>query len=101
MTEELQTQTPGKPWKNEGFYFTFEEADAVRRKLKSIWKDNEQHKGMQVKVKKSSDKFVVKTRLHPDNEVKEEKKVKKKSGKNSRRNRQNSSGGKYDPNATV
>ena len=103
-TEEIKPDIkPGKPWKNEGFYTSFEEADAVRQKLIRIWQDNIQHKGMQVKVKwsKSKNSFTVKTRLHPDHEIKKEEKVKKKSGKNSRRNRQNSSGGKYDPNAIV
>ena len=104
MTEEVIKSTlPGKSWKNEGYYSTFEQADAVRQKLVRIWKSNAEHKGMEVKVKwsKSKNSFIVKTRLHPDHEPKKQEKVKKKSGKNSRRNRQNSSGGKYDINAVV
>jgi hypothetical protein len=103
LEQEDTPMLPGKPWKNEGYYPTFEQADAVRQKLTRIWNANAQHKGMQVKVKwsKSKNSFVVKTRLHPDFEPKKEEKVKKKSGKNSRRNRQNSSGRKYDPNAVV
>ena len=51
-TEEIKPVTkPGKPWKNEGFYTSFEEADGVRQKLNRIWEGSEQHKGMQVKVK--------------------------------------------------
>ena len=103
MTEELQTQTPGKPWKNEGFYLTFEEADAVRLKLKSIWKDNEQHKGMQVKVKWSNarQKFMVKTRLHPDFELKKEAKETKNNGKGKRRNKKNTDRTKFDATASI
>ena len=61
-----------KPWKNESFHTTFEEADYIRSKLLRIWKLDEKYKGMQVKVKwmPSKLKFVVKTRLHPDFEPK-------------------------------
>ena len=86
LEQDNKQKIPGKTWKNEGFYSSFDEADALRQKLKSIWDKNPQHKGMQVKVKwsKSKNSFVVKTRLHPDHEPKKEEKVKKKSGKNSR-----------------
>ena len=75
-----------KPWKNESFHTTFEEADSIRNKLLRIWENNKKHEGMQVKVKFMSSKngFAVKTRLHPDFEPKKEK---KKSGKGKRRNK--------------
>jgi hypothetical protein len=76
-------QNFGKPWKNESFHATFDEADITRNKLLAIWSDNEAHKGMQVKVRRLSDRYVVKTRLHPDSEPKEE----KKHGKGKRRNK--------------
>ena len=80
-----------KPWKNESFHSSFEEADSIRSKLLRIWNDDPKHKGMQVKIKYTSSKnrFVVKTRLHPDFE--EKKKEKKKGGKNRKRNRKDSS----------
>ena len=65
-----------KPWKNESFHVSFEEADSIRSKLLRIWKLDKKHEGMQVKIKRraSSGKFVVKTRLHPDFEPKKPKK---------------------------
>ena len=81
MTDEKSKNNP--PWKNESFHATFQEADIVRHKLLDIWSNNEEHKGMQVKVKRLSQRFVVKTRLHPDFVVKE----KKKSGKKNRKSR--------------
>ena len=66
--EEIKPVHTGKLWKNDSFYQTFEEAELKRQKLLQVWKDNEEHKGMQVKVKRltSRNQFVVKTRLHPD-----------------------------------
>ena len=89
-----------KPWKNESFHTTFEEADSIRSKLLRIWESDPKHKGMQVKVKwlSSKNKFVVKTRLHPDFEVKKEE---KKSGKSRKRNKKNSGGGMFDPTASI
>ena len=83
-------QVINKPWKNKSFHETFEEADLIRNKLVSIWSKSKEHAGMQVKVKRLSDRYVVKTRLHPDFEVKEE----KKSGKGKRRNKKDSKKGK-------
>ena len=104
-TEEIKPDTkPGKPWKNEGFYTSFEEADGVRQKLNRIWEGSEQHKGMQVKVKWSNarQQFMVKTRLHPDFEpVKEVKKETTKNGKGKRRNKKNTDRTKFDPTASV
>ena len=94
---------PGKPWKNEGYYTSFEEADAIRQKLNRIWEGNDQHKGMQVKVKWSNarQQFVVKTRLHPDFEPKKElKKETTKNGKGKRRNKKNTDRTKFDPTAS-
>ena len=64
------------------------------------WKDNEKHEGMQVKIKRLSERYVVKTRLHPDFDVKPTKEGKK-NGKNRRRNKKNSNDGKFDPSATI
>mgnify|MGYP003655722863 CR=1 FL=1 len=90
-----------KPWKNESFHITFEEADSIRSKLLRTWKSDPKHEGMQVKIKfmPSKDKFVVKTRLHPDFEIK--KKEKKKSGKNRKRNKKDSGGGMFDSTASI
>ena len=88
--------TPNKPWKNESFHTTFEEADYIRSKLLRMWAADTKHEGMQVKVRwlPSKNKFVVKTRLHPDFEPKKEE---KKRGKSRKRNKKNSSGGMFDP----
>ena len=90
-----------KPWNNESMHNTFEEADSVRDKLLKAWKLDEKFKGMQVKIKYMPSKnwFAVKTRLHPDFEVKKEKG--KKNGKNSKRNKKNSSGGMFDPTSSI
>ncbi len=84
-----------KPWKNESFHTAFEEADSIRNKLLRIWKTDEKFEGMQLKVKwmSSKNKFVVKTRLHPDFEPKKEE---KKRGKSRKRNKKNSNGGMFD-----
>ena len=89
-----------KPWKNESFHSTFEEADSIRSKLLRIWDNNHKHEGMQVKVKwmQSKNKFVVKTRLHPDYEPKKEE---KKRGKSRKRNKKNSNGGMFDPTTSI
>ncbi len=89
-----------KPWKNESLHNTFEEANSIRNKLIKIWETDEKHKGMQVKIKhlSSKNKFVVKTRLHPDFETKKET---KKHGKNSKRNKKHSEGRKFDASAVV
>ena len=92
---------PNKPWKNESFHITFEEADSIRNKLLRIWESDKKHEGMQVKIKymPSKNKFVVKTRLHPDFEIK--KKEKKKSGKNRKRNKKNSDTRMFDASSSV
>jgi len=89
-----------KPWKNESFHTSFEEADSIRYKLLRIWESDKKHEGMQIKVRwlPSKNKFVVKTRLHPDFEVKKEE---KKSGKSRKRNKKNSGGGMFDPTASI
>ena len=56
----------GKPWKNEAFFKTFHEADTKRKNMLAAWNDKEEHKGRQAKVKRLRDRYVVKTRLHPD-----------------------------------
>ena len=88
-----------KLWKNESFHISFEEADSIRNKLLRIWENDIKHEGMQVKIKymSSKNKFVVKTRLHPDFEEKKE----KKRGKNRKRNKKDSGGGMFDPTAVI
>ena len=89
-----------KPWKNESFHASFKEADSTRNKLIRIWDNDSKYEGMQVKVKwmASKNKFVVKTRLHPDFEPKKEE---KKRGKSRKRNKKNSNGGMFDPTASI
>jgi len=97
MSEEKEVVKVGKPWKQDSFHDSFEAADALRKKLLSIWKENLDHMGMQVKVHHlpSKNKFVVKTRLHPDFEPK--KAEKKKNVKHSKKNKRNNDDGKFDP----
>ena len=89
-----------KPWKNESFHISFEEADSIRNKLLRIWESDKKDEGMQVKIKfmPSKNKFVVKTRLHPDFETKKEE---KKSGKNRKRNKKNSNTRMFDPSSSI
>jgi hypothetical protein len=89
MDQEQEVIKPGKPWKNDSYHESYESADKLRNKLISIWESDEKHKGMQVKVKRSHSRnqFVVKTRLHPDFEVKKE----SKNGKKSRKSRKGNS----------
>ena len=90
-----------KPWKNESFHVSFEEADSIRNKLLRIWQASSKHESMQVKIKfmPSKNRFVVKTRLHPDFEEKE--KEKKKNGKNRKRNKKNSSRAASDSTTSI
>ena len=93
-----------KSWNNKSFHETYESANSARNKLLNIWAENEQHKGMQVKVKWSNarQQFMVKTRLHPDFEpTKEVKKETTKNGKGKRRNKKNTDRTKFDPTASV
>jgi hypothetical protein len=89
-----------KPWNNESYHVTFEEADATRSTLLRLWDNSEKYKGMQVKVRylPSRNQFVVKTRLHPDFEVK---KKEKKHGKNRKRNKKDSGERMFDATAVV
>jgi hypothetical protein len=98
---EEQTPKTGKPWKDDSYHCDYESADALRNKMLRIWKDDENHKGMQVKIHflPSRNKFVVKTRLHPDFEPVKNKK--KKNAKNRKKNKRNNEGGKYDPQAST
>ena len=83
---------PGKPWNVEATFNTFQEADDHRNEKLSIWEEQE-IKGMQIKVKRrrSNEKFVVKTRLHPDFEpkLKKGKKHGKRKNRNSRKGNPN------------
>jgi hypothetical protein len=99
MSSSNIKESVGKSWKNESYHASYAAADEKRHKLINIWKSSEQHSGMQVKVKflPSRDQFVVKTRLHPDFEVKKE----KKRGKSRRRNKKNSNDGKFDASASI
>lgn len=91
---------PGKPWKNVARFTAFEDADNKRSQLLKQWETNKVQ-GMQVKVRRTNSPagFVVKTRLHPDFEPKQE--TKKKNGKNSKRNKKNSDRGKFDASSSV
>ena len=55
MTENINNAFFEKPWNNDGFYKTYQEADQRREFLKD-------EENLQVKVKKLSNRFVVKTR---------------------------------------
>ena len=80
----------GKPWDKKGTYSTFEEADEVRY----LYLNSSEE--IQAKVRRTAEgTFLVKTRVHPDLECKEE----KKSGKNRRRNKKNSNRRMYDASA--
>ena len=57
-TKEEVKEVQGRPWKNAAFCTTFDEADTKRNKL--IKEDKEGK--FQIKVKKLSDRFVVKIR---------------------------------------
>jgi len=101
MKEEENKIAEGKPWKNEAFFKTFAEADQKREYMLMAWDGKEEHAGRQVKVKRLSERYVVKTRLHPLHEPVKAPKKEKKRGKNSRRNRKNSEGRMYDASAVV
>jgi len=83
MTETTK-QVQGEPWKNERYFSTFEEADALRKSLKSSDKTGT----LQFKVKRcgvASVMYVVKSRVDPSlkaalEEI-EEKMLRKKSEK--------------------
>ena len=99
VNNESENKPTPRPWKNESFHHTFDQADAIRQKLKRIWDSSETHQGMEVKVKflPSRSQYVVKTRKPVDLSKKEQ----NKNGKSKRRNKKNTSGGKFDPSATV
>ena len=87
----------GKPWNIKALYNSYKEADQARNNLLETFK-NPQHAGMQVKVhRRADDKFALKTRLHPDFEVKKE----KKRGKNKRRNKKAADKRKSDTSPAV
>jgi hypothetical protein len=76
MTENIDNPFFEKPWHNDGFFKTYQEANQRRELLKD-------EEDLQVKVKKLSDRFVVKTR----NIKLPEKKVKKKDRDANRRSK--------------
>ena len=81
MSEEIQEVKPGKPWNVVSRFDSFIEADDARNKLKNLW-EAESKEGMEVKVKRTAAGiFTVRTRLHPDFEVKKKSKKQKKSRK--------------------
>ena len=88
----------GKPWADSGRFDSYESADEFRTNLLNKW-SQENLEGMQVKIRRRTnpERFVVKTRLHPDFEPKEE----KKHGKNKRRNKKNSTRRKFDATSAV
>ena len=81
----------GKTWTSKGLYDSFDEADEVR----NLFLDSSPE--VQAKVRRTAKgKFLVKTRVHPDFEPKEE----KKNGKNSRRNKKDPGRRMYDASAS-
>jgi hypothetical protein len=95
----MQTDEPtrGKPWDIKASYNSYKEADEARNRLLEIFKDP-QHKGMQVKInRRAGDRFVLKTRLHPDFEEKKE----KGRGKNKRRNKKTAARRKPDTSSAI
>jgi len=103
MEEEGKLIHTGKKWKDESFHQTYQQADIIRQKLLNIWTENTAHTGMQVKVKflPSKNKFVVKTRRHPDFDSKKETKGSKKNGKSKRRNKKNTDRTMFDATASI
>ena len=103
MEEKEQSSiiVEGKPWKNEAYFNTYSEANIKRDNMLAAWLGKEEHRGRQVKVKRLSNRYVVKTRLHPDFEPKIVSKKEKKRGKNSRRNRKAAEARKYDASADI
>ena len=87
--EEKKEIKHGKPWNVAATFSTYEEANDYRNQKLSVWEE-QKAEGMQAKVKRrrSDERFVVKTRLHPDFEPKLKKE--KKSGK--RKNRKSRKG---------
>ena len=87
MKEEEKTVVKqGKPWNVVATFSTYEEANHYRNDKISTWEE-QKAEGMQAKVKRrrSDERFVVKTRLHPDFEPKKEKKSGKRKNRNSRK----------------
>ena len=85
--EEVNKQVQGEPWKNERYFASFEEADALRKSLKAGDKTGT----LQFKVKRcgvAGTQYVVKSRVDPSlkaalEEI-EEKMLRKKSEKKSK-----------------
>ena len=96
LTIEVTPIKINKPWKKDSYHQTFEAADSIRNKLLRIWKNDDTHEGMQVKIHylPGKNQFVVKTRLHPDFEPTKEK---KKNVKRNKKNKRNNVDGKFDP----
>ena len=82
MKEETIAVQPGKPWDILGYFDSYDKAALAREEIVSKWK-SEGKEGMESKIKlrRSSRRFVVKTRLHPDFDQKPSKKSKKKKEK--------------------
>ena len=99
--EQLESIKHGKPWNVEAVFTTFKEADSARNEKLKAWQENNKE-GMQVKIhrRRSDEKFMLKTRLHPDFEVKPTKE--KKNGKNKRSRKSNTKkrDNKFDPGRT-
>ena len=99
VNNESENKLISRPWSNESFHHTFDQADAIRQKLLRLWANDTSYEGREVKVKymPSKSQYAVKTRNPIDLSAKEQ----NKNGKSKRRNKKDSSGGKYDPSATV
>ena len=99
--EESKEIKHGKPWNVAATFSTYEEANDYRNQKLSVWEE-QKAEGMQVKVKRrrSDERFVVKTRLHPDFEPKLKKEKKSGKRKNRKSRKGNSSKGEIQVSET-
>ena len=93
ITEEKTQIKPGKAWDTIATFDNFDDASKLRESYKYRW-EAINDEGMQVKIRRTAEgRFVVKTRLHPDFDIKSNKKGKK-SGKNRNNSKGNTNKGK-------
>tara|TARA_R110000824_G_scaffold103999_1_gene246853 strand:+ start:692 stop:970 length:279 start_codon:yes stop_codon:yes gene_type:complete len=80
MKEEINTVKIGKPWDILGYFDSYEDASNARAELVARWEtDSKEGMESKIKLRRQPERFVIKTRLHPDFEQKSNKKSKKKS----------------------
>jgi len=94
MTEEKVQIKPGKAWDTIATFDNFDDANRLRESYRYRW-EAINDEGMEIKVRRTAEgRFVVKTRLHPDFDIKPNKKKEKKRGKNRDNRKRNSNKGK-------